>query len=778
MEHAPKMDWTTDNPAESFKLFSQRIELYFKAKKVPTAEQTTHILLQVGEEGLRRYNSWTLTDDDEQTPAAILKRFREQLEPSENFRVARLKLMAFRQGPSESLDNFVNKCKLQAIKCDFSTEETNERIIELIIANTTDADYQKNLLSQKKGLKLENAVQIGRTFEATACHVQQLQDMRLPSTHVHSLQVSRCKNCGRSHEPRKCPAYGSQCRSCGKENHWAKVCRSSATGSNQKQQSQRNQNTRGDQGRGAHHDSRRAVHDVQASTDIEDHFDMLSFNNVKISSITRRDEAFVQLNVKLTSRPGIHNLNLKVDTGAQGNTLPLRTFRQMFPDHLREDEMPTSAIADKEKSVRLTAYNGTTIPCHGIFSFPCKFRDSSWKEAQFHIVDVTGPAVMGLPTCEQLKIVTLHCSIDTERSEPISSTKDLMRRYPESQREDIMEQLHYGHQGIEKTRLRARESVFWPGINKDIEQRTKSCPICQEHKPSQSPESLMPHEVPSRPWETLGTDLFRLHGYEYLLLTDYYSKYFIVRKLAGDATSNTVIRALKQMFSEHGIPSKLISDNGPQFSSDAFVTFAREWAFDHITSSPRYPRSNGMSERHVQTVKDALQKASQARTDPDLALLCLRTTPLSSSIPSPLEILTGRKARSNMPIKLNSLPNSIREELQDRQNVQKMYHDRHAKDLPVLQPGQQARVQDYQTGKWIPATVTGPRAEPRSYQLATQQGQMLRRNRVHIRDVPQAVEATPKPPQQEPLQQQLPSQAGATTTRSGRIVKAPQKLDL
>ncbi|KAK7096254.1 hypothetical protein V1264_005570 [Littorina saxatilis] len=126
MEHAPKMDWTTDNPAESFKLFSQRIELYFKAKKVPTAEQTTHILLQVGEEGLRRYNSWTLTDDDEQTPAAILKRFREQLEPSENFRVARLKLMAFRQGPSESLDNFVNKCKLQAIKCDFSTEEKHD----------------------------------------------------------------------------------------------------------------------------------------------------------------------------------------------------------------------------------------------------------------------------------------------------------------------------------------------------------------------------------------------------------------------------------------------------------------------------------------------------------------------------------------------------------------------------------------------------------------------------------------------------------------------------
>ena len=124
--------------------------------------------------------------------------------------------------------------------------------------------------------------------------------------------------------------------------------------------------------------------------------------------------------------------------------------------------------------------------------------------------------------------------------------------------------------------LRARESVFWPNINKVIEQRTVPCPICQEHQPAQSPETLLPHEVPNRPWEVIGTDLFHLDGSEYLLVADYYSKFFIVRKLGTDATSNNVIGTLKQIFSEHGFPTKLISDHGTQYTSEAFVNFAND----------------------------------------------------------------------------------------------------------------------------------------------------------------------------------------------------------
>ena len=80
----------------------------------------------------------------------------------------------------------------------------------------------------------------------------------------------------------------------------------------------------------------RKVHNIEAGqADGDSDFDVLTFSDIMVSSMkSSRDEAFVTVNVKLTSRPGIHNLILKVDTGAQGNTLPLATFRRMFPDKL------------------------------------------------------------------------------------------------------------------------------------------------------------------------------------------------------------------------------------------------------------------------------------------------------------------------------------------------------------------------------------------------------------------------------------------------------------
>ena len=173
MDHTPRIDWSTDSHAKSFQLFSQRLQLYFTAKKIPEAEQTAHILLQVGEEGLRHFNSWALSEE-QQTPATILGRFKEQ--PVENFRIAQLKLMAYRQGPHELLDDFVNWCKLQELKCAFTPAESNNHLLELIIASCRDLDFQKKLLNKGPGFSLEEA--LGRTYKTTASHIQQLSDMK------------------------------------------------------------------------------------------------------------------------------------------------------------------------------------------------------------------------------------------------------------------------------------------------------------------------------------------------------------------------------------------------------------------------------------------------------------------------------------------------------------------------------------------------------------------------------------------------------------------------
>lgn len=184
-----------------------------------------------------------------------------------------------------------------------------------------------------------------------------------------------------------------------------------------------------------------------------------------------------------------------------------------------------------------------------------------------------------------------------------------------------MQQLHYAHQGNEKCKLRARGSVFWAIIHKDIDELVKGFPPCQHHQKLNAQESLLPHCVPRKVGHTLCSDLFFWNNTYYLLITDYFSKFPVVRRLTNTQPP-TVIAHLKSIFEEHGIPSRLLKDNSPQYASVAFHEFSHSYEFSHVTSSPLYPQSNGLTERTVQTVKDLLQKCKESDQDPRMAMLC------------------------------------------------------------------------------------------------------------------------------------------------------------
>ena len=262
------------------------------------------------------------------------------------------------------------------------------------------------------------------------------------------------------------------------------------------------------------------------------------------------------------------------------------------------------------------------------------------------------------------------------------------------------------------------------------------CAICQELQKSQSAESLMPHEIPVRPWQIVATDIFDLDRHNYLLIGDYNSKYTFIRKLR-EFSSKEVINIIKQIFAEQGVPERLISDNVPHFSSQQFKEFANGWDFEHISSSPKYPQSNDIAERCIQTIKGTMKKAILGNRDIDMSLLCLRSTPMDHVIPSPGELLFNRKLISNLPTKCtnkNVQKEEIQERLLHRQLWQKKQHDQHAKDLSNLNTGQLMRVQDHDTGKWTPAIVRQGCTEPRSYIFETPTGQVLRRSRRHLKE--------------------------------------------
>ena len=183
---------------------------------------------------------------------------------------------------------------------------------------------------------------------------------------------------------------------------------------------------------------------------------------------------------------------------------------------------------------------------------------------------------------------------------------------PASMRADILERLHAGHQDSMKCRQRAKESVWWPGIRNDIDEKTSNCPICCKHR-LQLPEPLLHSPLPSRPWQKVATDLFEWKKVDYVLVVDYYSRYIEVDKLTS-TSATSVITHLKSIFSRHGIPETVISDNGLQYS---FGEFSKEYRFNHVTSSPKYPQANGTAERAVKTVKQLLVK----NQDPYMAML-------------------------------------------------------------------------------------------------------------------------------------------------------------
>ena len=131
------------------------------------------------------------------------------------------------------------------------------------------------------------------------------------------------------------------------------------------------------------------------------------------------------------------------------------------------------------------------------------------------------------------------------------------------------------------------------------------------------------------------------------------------------------------------------SDNGTPFSSTEFRAFARKCGFSHDTSSPRYPQSNGLVERNMQTIKNTMVKAKETHTDVNMALLAFRSTPIDHSLPSPAEMLYKHKLRTTLQSVSRCSPAAqpVLDQLRHRQQKQKVYHHRTARDLAPLCTG-------------------------------------------------------------------------------------------
>ena len=162
---------------------------------------------------------------------------------------------------------------------------------------------------------------------------------------------------------------------------------------------------------------------------------------------------------------------------------------------------------------------------------------------------------------------------------------------------------------------------------------------------NERPQELMKsHTIPTRTWSKISADLFQLNGNDFLVMLDHYSDYIELDTLSGNTMANLMIKAMKRQSARHGIPHKLITDNSLQFESYEYLTFAQEYGFTIVKSSPYYSRENGKAESEVKIAKEILNK--YRKEDPYLAILAYRNTPQHGYNYSPAQRLMSRRRAS------------------------------------------------------------------------------------------------------------------------------------
>lgn len=302
---------------------------------------------------------------------------------------------------------------------------------------------------------------------------------------------------------------------------------------------------------------------------------------------------------------------------------------------------------------------------------------------------------------------------------------------PSSLRKEMLAIAHQGHIGLEGCLRRMREAIFWPGMSSDMKALVSQCDACLRERETPNKEPLMSHEFQLRPWSKVGADICHFDNRDLLVVVDYYSNYIEVARLRN-MSSKAVIREIQDIFSRHGIPDTLVTDNGPQFTTVEFKTFSHHWSFKHVTSSPRYPQSNGKAENAVKTVKRLFAKCKSSGHSEFQALLNWRNTPGEGMHSSPAQRLMGRRCKTLLPSTASLLHPRYSME-QDHWDIaqskakQSQYYNRSSRPLSQIYPGDAIRMKVPGSEVWTPGECI-KEVSPRSYIVRIGERQ-YRRNR-------------------------------------------------
>ena len=400
----PTFKWSSSNKQVEWRRFKLVSENIFKTayKEMDDGTKVGYIINWMGPEGAELVSTWDLDDDEEVNLELHFKKFEEVFTPSTNFRHKRFEFRSLHQLPDENIETFVARLRLAVKECQY--DDSDQHVIDAMIFGTNVSRIRQKLLEvTETKLTLDDALKQAKAVESaqkqlsgiSGAAAAKIDAVKFKKKRFKHKEDKDCAYCGRKHKKGQCPAYGKTCFNCNNKNHFSSMCKKKTDKPGEK----KNVNKK------VHLVSQQ---EVSSESDDSEEYN-LYFSNVNINHENVNDSDRTEIIVKLpvSTKFARKSVRFKVDTGAEGNLMPLSMYKQLHPNVVCDEYgIPTNLVEDKH--YRLGTYLHTPIKQLGYCDDVRILFKGKCITSKFFIVDEY-ECILGLPTSEALGLITVNC---------------------------------------------------------------------------------------------------------------------------------------------------------------------------------------------------------------------------------------------------------------------------------------------------------------------------------------------------------------------------------
>ena len=407
----PRFDWEAKDRLSELEQFKQECSVLFHGplSEMKDAQKAGLVVNWIGRQCVMTLHSMGIELDRLKTVFDSLEKI---FHPESNQTLSRFKFRGLKQKSTQSCDSYMSELRLAIVECRYPDIVQDELLKDQFIFGLVVKEIQDHLLgeivaedtsekclleSRKIELKIEQRKLLGIKAAVSYDSIQTNRSRgkfrsQSKGRAKSSSSVRNCKYCGKSHSRGNCPAYGKKCQKCGKENHFKAVCKSG----NSTRDSRDHSRPRGKKGKMKFHEVNES--NEGSMDDLAEQVQSLFYNDVHFNTINSR----MHTSLQCTTPDGwSSDQTFKVDTGADGNLMPISMFSKIFP------KVSLDALGQTiNRSVTLYAYNDTEIKQFGTCSVRLSFKKRS-QVCKFFVVEHE-TAIIGITDSEKLGLVSVN----------------------------------------------------------------------------------------------------------------------------------------------------------------------------------------------------------------------------------------------------------------------------------------------------------------------------------------------------------------------------------